>query len=181
MFHWADENIRNVKFFEVSTETVSVHANIIKDRYEGIKAVDGTRSFHCYRSPETGKLQHSTLSADVNYTVTQMSESEDRNDYHHLKEGMYISIVYEDRWYIGLILEICSDQRDIRVKCLQNLKGKNSFYWPSRDDIIYVPFNHTLVVVNTPTLSGSTGRNSYMITAKEFSEIEQAYCKFINF
>ena len=74
MFHWADEHIRNVMFFKVSTETVNVHANIIKDRYEGIKAVDGTSSFHCYRSPETGKLHHSTLSADVNYTVTQMSE-----------------------------------------------------------------------------------------------------------
>ena len=67
-----------------------------------MKTVDGTRSFHCYRPSETGKLHHSTLSADVNNTVTQMTKSEERNDYHHIKEGKYISIVYKDRWYIWI-------------------------------------------------------------------------------
>ena len=72
-------------------------------------------------------------------------------------------------------------QRDLLVKSMHNSGyAKNCFFWPSRDDIYYVPFTHITRLTAVPNFVGRHGQNSYKISAKLFELFNQNLSKLLN-
>ena len=84
-----------------------------------------------------------------------------------LKPGMYIAVVYDNKWYVGCIA-------DWSVNCMHQCSTKNKFSWPTRRDKC---FNHVLCSVPAPIPLGSSGR-SYSIQDETIQKIEQCFKQF---
>ena len=86
---------------------------------------------------------------------------------HHSREDLqvagndYIACKYDEKWGIGLILEVDTVQLDAQD---QHPPGPaNTFFWPLKDDVCWVPFQNIFCNITTPiTVSG----RSYSITVR---------------
>ena len=75
MYEWADENIENINFFNVSTEDIASHTSINQNRLTTAETIDGTRSNHCFQPNSETKLELYTLSADEVFVVKNLHAS----------------------------------------------------------------------------------------------------------
>ena len=71
-----------------------------------------------------------------NFTNEQIASGEDGVVYPFT--GNYIACKYDKDWYIGVVEEVCVEERDLKVKFMHP-KGpgrpEDSFYWPLTEDI----------------------------------------------
>lgn len=66
LFTWANDNISGVKMFFISEEDIINHKETfqLNERYNGVKTVPGTRSYHCF-IPDVDVLMMKRISADT--------------------------------------------------------------------------------------------------------------------
>ena len=79
-----------------------------------------------------------------------------------------IACKYDERWWIGLILEVDTVQLDAQVKFMHPPGLANTFFWPLKDDVCWVPLQQIFCKIATPITT--TGR-SYTITVEDFTTI----------
>ena len=69
--------------------------------------------------------------------------------------------MYDNNWYIGVVQEVCEEEGDIKVNFMHP-KGpgcpENSFFWPSTEDICYIPQNDLIGPISTPKSSSKRAR-----------------------
>lgn len=61
--------------------------------------------------------------------------------------GKWCLLKYDKELYPGIILNL--DNTHVQVKCLHRV-GKNRFFWPARDDILWYLFNDVLETIQPP-------------------------------
>ena len=87
--------------------------------------------------------------------------------------GDYVVCMYDEDWYIGVILEVCEEEGDIKVSFMHP-KGpgrpENSFYWPSTEDACYVPQNDIIGYIST-TKSYSKRARKFKISSIDMKQI----------
>ena len=90
-----------------------------------------------------------------------MTNSKQSSQLPYLSIGDYVACMYDKDWYIGVIQEVCEEEGDIKVSFMHP-KGpgrpENSFYWPSREDVCYVPQNDIIGYISTPKPSSKRAR-----------------------
>ena len=84
----------------------------------------------------------------------------------------YIACIYDDVWWIGLLIESDDKNIDKKIKFLQPHGPCQQFTWPNKDDYCWVPDNNIILKVSPP--STTTGR-LYSITEKDFEDIENRF------
>ena len=95
-----------------------------------------------------------------------------------LKDGKFIAAVYDDRWYIGIVEKLDSDNGDIFVKFMHPNGPSFSFFWPKHEDLCWVPSEHILCVVDSP--DPLTSRGGYKFSVKNMNLIRrnwEVFCK----
>lgn len=91
----------------------------------------------------------------------------------HLIIGDYVACVYDDDWHIRVIEIICEEECDIHINfLLPKGPGKpvNCFYWPSVEEVCYIPENDILRKISEP-IPQDTKRVKYQITSEDAKEI----------
>ena len=76
--------------------------------------------------------------------------------------------MYDGFWWIGLIIE--KDEEDVLVKFMHPHGPAHSFKWPNFEDKCWLPYNHILMKIDSPTTL--TGR-TYIITKEDNNKILQ--------
>ena len=61
--------------------------------------------------------------------------------------GKWCALLYDGRIYPGIIQEV--NETPCQVKCMHRV-GKNNFFWPLRDDILWYPFEDMLTIIPPP-------------------------------
>ena len=64
---------------------------------------------------------------------------------------------YENDWYFGLANYVSVENNDVNVSFMHPKGPATKFFWPSRDDICWVPVENIICEVNAPEAS-TTGR-----------------------
>ena len=102
----------------------------------------------------------------------------------YLNCGAYIACVYDSDWFIGLVEEVCEEEGDVKVSFLHP-KGpgrpKNCFFWPSTEDICYIPQTDILCNISAPKPSSKSARKYkiFSLDAELISiNIESRVCKY---
>jgi len=74
--------------------------------------------------------------------------------------GQYIAAVYDQTWYIGVIVDRSDEAEDIQVKFMTSTQRSGSYRltWPRHDDICWIPFQHVICIVPAPQAFGSGAR-----------------------
>jgi hypothetical protein len=85
--------------------------------------------------------------------------------------------VYEDKCYIGFILEMDDESQDAWVKFMHPPWPSSHLYWPEhknsiREDKCWVPIVNILCMVDVPEPSTQVGRVQYKLTPKALKDIK---------
>ena len=91
--------------------------------------------------------------------------------------GDYVACRYDSDWYIGLVKEICDAEGDIQVRFMHPKgpgKPDNCFFWPSAEDICFIPQHDILCSISAPIPSTKTARK-YKVSLFDASQIIQYF------
>jgi hypothetical protein len=120
---WARLNIANITFFYVTSDHVTSHIKDLKlkERYQGVKTIEGTRSHHAYLPGQTeGTLRMYRVSSDIALRMfTNVHVKESRTGLDEVCPGKYIACVWDKKWYVGIVLEQTDATGDFVVKCMK--------------------------------------------------------------
>jgi len=75
----------------------------------------------------------------------------------NISPGSFYACRYENEWYFGVANYVSVENSDVHVIFLHPKGPAVQFFWPSRDDICWIPINDIVTKVEAP-VSGSTGR-----------------------
>ena len=109
MYEWCEQNIKNIKFFYVSSNDVALHKSVIKERLTSAKTIPGSRSHHRFIPCNEGNLKMFVLSCDQVYSEVSACG---KNKLHldvigKVKIGSYVAAVYDCRWYTIFCRYVC--------------------------------------------------------------------------
>ena len=115
MYEWSTSHIDGVKIFKVTENEVESHINTfdLENRY--FQKYNGIRSHHSF-IPKDGALEMRRVSADEYYAEINLdNKSFQYDDIDVFKPEMYAACAYDDKWYIGNILEVSKEFGDVFV------------------------------------------------------------------
>ena len=173
LYQFGNDNIKGIQFFWVTKESVDQHINDfgLEDRYSSAKTVSGTRSHHAFVPLSKSIIVMRRISSDTFGTTAVVTDSyhsepeEVGSDETHLdpaayQPGQYIAAVYDQTWYIGVIVDRSDEAEDIQVKFMTSTQRSGSYRltWPRHDDICWIPFQHVICIVPAPQTFGSGAR-----------------------
>ena len=72
--------------------------------------------------------------------------------------GQYVSALYDDNWYIGIVHHVGTTNEDVFLQSMHPKKPSHYFYWPESEDICWVSLQHILCAVTQLTLANSLGQ-----------------------
>ena len=95
-------------------------------------------------------------------TVVQFKKIAEVSSNDQFTPGKYIACVYDDECYIALIHKYSHENCDVRVQFMK--RNGLLLYWFEEDNRnqCWIPLQHTISVVQVPTLHGSSARNYYI-------------------
>ena len=125
-----------------------------------------------------GVLQFKCVSDDK-------SSRGNHNFFYSINISSGIRCVYDSKWRIGHVLETDPVENDIRINFLHPRGPFKYFYWPSHDDICWVPSSHVLCKVNQPRLASTaaTIRSAslkYTILQSELNQIRACFKSLVH-
>ena len=56
----------------------------------------------------------------------------------------FVACIYEQKWWIGIVTDIDSQQSDLQIKFMHPYGPARSFHWPRNDDVCWVPLTHVI-------------------------------------
>ena len=150
-------------------ETVDKKRSMLDKRFQGTFAVPGTRSFHQFVPVGEHAIATKRCSDDIPFVLQHDLYCQasvvnvDIND--------IVSCLYENTWWIGLVMEIENEQNDACGKFMHPHSPGRSFHWPERDDI-WVPMVHILDKINVPS---TTPGRQYILDPSDVARISAKF------
>lgn len=183
MYDWCRQNIDGIHFQHISNDAVTLHCMKFKleERYATCSTIPGTRNHHCFIPQSLTTLQMRRVSFDNVFTNVNISTMQQNYTIPlaSLSPGIYIACVYDEKWFLGNIVEISEENQDILIKFMKQSISSNTFTWPHREDICWVPIMHVLCKISSLKVQSATGR-CYELSAQEKTEIIHLYNRMFN-
>ena len=176
MFEFCQKSINSIEFVYITNEEMDTSRKSLSDRFSRAKTIPGTRSFHQYCPSTTTTICMKRVSDDESFALEfefcgkkLVSEINAEN----VQIGQYLLCKYDDFYWIGMVSDIDILNNDFMVKFMHPKYPNRSFYWPSREDICWVPKMNIILFLNAPSLSSLSGRQ-YHLSDEDILLIEQS-------
>lgn len=172
MYKFCTENLKAIKFILVSKDEVVSNHEILKSRFESCHRIVGTRSYHRFVPISEGIIRC--------YIVSNSNTFEDHSVYKlspiTLTTKELVACVYEEQWWIGEVIDISRENKDVFVHFFHPSGPRTSFK-KSLNDTVWVPMDSVLRKLTPLELSTQTGR-SHTISKKLSEEISKLLMKW---
>ena len=89
----------------------------------------------------------------------------------------YAAAVYDENWWVGLVLEKNDEERDVTMKFMHPKGPSNFYYWPQRDDICFIPNNCILKTLEVPSATGTARK--YSLSSEDEGMIQIKWKKYL--
>lgn len=176
MFRFCEAEIDGIVCTFIKSETIVEVRQRMLERYVSAKTLPGTRSYHQFIPLSHSKIGVKYVSEEEQFAFTFDFNIAPKAVLREVKLSEFVSCIYDERPWIGLVEEIDVTSKDVLIKFLHPHYPSRSFHWPSREDLCWVPNTHILRSIKTPTTA--TGRQ-YQICIEDVSAIDQ-YCRDFN-
>ena len=130
-------------------------------------------SFHCFIPQNVNTIAFKTVSFNTDFSG-EFTFQKNLTEKVHIEVKMmdFVACTYDSKWWIGLVLEVNTNEQDFRIKFLHPSGPSKSFYWPPHEDICWVP--STNYISHVRTLSTTTGR-TYKVDDNEYGYITSLF------
>ena len=146
-------------------------------RYDNIlHAIPGTRSYHQFTPISRNRIGAKRCSQDNDFSCVHNFDKifiEEEN----INISSYAAVVYDDSWWIGLILEKNEEECDLTMKFLHPKGPSTFYYWPQRDDLCFISKHCVLKIIDVPTTMVSARK--YSINKNDEEQIKLKWDKFL--
>ena len=143
-------------------------------RFSLSKTIPGTRSFHWFMPLSPTKLQVGYVSGDVSGTFGSHQAA---CNVTNLQPGQFVACVYDGHWWLGNVVDICTDNNDAKLSFMHPHGPAAAFFWPTTIDKCWVPTVHILCQVPALSTVGSTARR-YKLETEGYTLVTDAWAGF---
>lgn len=171
LYGFCTQNISGIEFIYVTREEVEQLRIAQEERFRSGCTVAGTRENHHFEPINEKEIRVRRVSND-GAVFTAVVDKSARFECHqddiittsNLQVGQYVACVYDNKWWIGNICEISTEENDTLITFMHPQGPAQSFYWPERRDVCWVPEQHILATVPVPTAT-AMGRQYHLTEA----------------
>jgi hypothetical protein len=177
MFNFCQNEIKGNNLYYISRESNAIIRSEMKQGYATAKTLPGTRSYHNFIPISNTKIGAKVVSEQLEYSFVFNFQTDEiiKECLSNINIGVFICLIYDNNPWIGLIEEIDVENKDFQVRFMHPCYPSRSYYWPSRDDVCWVPPKNLFLMINIP--STVTGRH-YKITEIDHQSIAGCWAKF---
>ena len=130
--------------------------DLLSTRFEKLKSVPGTRSFHHFSPIDENCIQVKGFSVQQAFGLLH-NLSNDININLSFKPNQYVACMYNGHWSIGVIVTVDDCNSDLDISFMVPHGPSRSFGWPKRENRCLVPFKYIVRCTLTPcTLNWAT-------------------------
>ncbi len=90
-----------------------------------------------------------------------------------LQPGRYVACNYDNKWYVGNIVERNETEQDLLVNFMRRSDDR-TLSWPTRKDECYIPILDVLCLIDVPVVMGASAR-LYQLSQKDYDKILQNF------
>ena len=163
LFDWACNNIPAAYFGYCSNEDYVREQSSLEHRFQLSRTIPGTRKLHSFVP-----ILDNTVEVKF-YSSSDVSRKERvalaKNEIPPESIGGFVTCLYEENWWLACVLEVCSDNKEVKLTFLHPHGPSNSFKYPEPQNIHTIPMDDILTLVDPRTRSGHV----YSLTKKEIT------------
>lgn len=177
MYNYCQSKIEKIAFFYIpKREMEEIERPLMELRFEGGQTVPGTQSYHQFYALDKNTIAYKRLSLDNfqtgSFEFNTKYETEVNVDL--LVVGVYVAVVYDLDWYVGLIERIDKERKECMINFMHPKQPTGNVFWPRSSDKCLVPFCNIMTTVNVPISSSVTSR-TYNLSKEEQTDIVNKY------
>lgn len=156
MFEYYNSTIEGIKFILVEKEEVEEVKRSLTMRFKNASTVPGTRSFHQFIPLARDKIAMKQCSEDEKYDlIYDFSIGAKEKPVNSFVSG-YVCCKCDNKIWIGMVLEIDMENKDLLIKFMHPALPSHTFYWKEDfKDICFVPLMNILCTVDVPTTANA--------------------------
>ena len=177
MYNYCQSKIEKIAFFYIpKREMEEIERPLMELRFEGGQTVPGTQSYHQFYALDKNTIAYKRLSLD-NFQTGSFefnTKYETEVNVYLLVVGVYVAVVYDLDWYVGLIERIDKERKECMINFMHPKQPTGNVFWPQSSDKCLVPFCNIMTTVNVPISSSVTSR-TYNLSKEEQTDIVNKY------
>ena len=173
MKDYCQKTFTDIHFEITSKDDIDSATKTMTKRVEMSSTLDGTRSYHYFEHLGNGRIGAKIISDDEMFEIKVDHVpilGLSMTDFHL---GDYVAFVYDQKWYVGLILSLSINHNELEVKSMHPHGPSTFFKWPSRSDIVWVTLSQVLCVVECPNMLSSRGQ--YKLSDVSSTKVSQMW------
>jgi hypothetical protein len=165
MFEYCKENIKRIAYMYVKNEDIVIHKEKLKDRFENCQRIPGTRKYHIFVPEPENNVRCYLTSKSKEYEKFCIMKAVQLS----VKHNDIVACVYDKQWWLGIIVDVSVENKDILVKFYHPAGPRTSFKM-TQEDKVWLPLINVLRKLSPSELYTVTG-HSYNITQSLCEEI----------
>ena len=160
MFEFCQGSIHRINFIYTSFDEIDVVQSKLTSWFSLARTIPGTRSYHQFVHTSTFSIKMKRVSDDnefeseFNFLGKHTPVQNPCLD--QIKILTYLLCKYNDWYWIGIVSDTDEAVGDVKVKFMYPHYPGVSFFWPSQDDVCWVPHTHIITIIQTPLLSSAS-------------------------
>ena len=144
----------------------------LEHRFQLSQTIPGTRKLHSFVP-----ILDNTVEVKF-YSSSDVSRKERvalaKNEIPPESIAGFVTCLYEENWWLACVLEVCSNNKEVKLTFLHPHGPSNSFKYPEPQNIHTIPMDDILTLVDPRTRSGRV----YSLTKKKLLLLPNSFALF---
>ena len=160
--------MEDIPFYLITKERMVVVQKELTNRLATSRTIPGTRSIHFFLQDNSNCVQFKRISDNQEFSREFSFFEQTPLASYFPKRQEFVACRYENLRWIGIAIEMNTDEQDCKVKFLYPLGPIRNFHLPIQMDTCWVPISDIICQINV--LQAMTGR-TYNIPENDFQPI----------
>ena len=161
LYEWAHDNLQGIVFEYCNSVEYSEVKDQLETRFENSRTIPGTRTFHSFVPVSTDTVEVRPFSRSLTYTLQKDTKLD--SEIEVKSTTGYVTCAYNDEWWLAYVLDVNSENSEVRLIFLHPHGPARSYKYPATPDILTVSISDVLTKVDPKTATGRT----YRLTKRE--------------
>ena len=148
--------------------------DFLNERFKSKRTIPGMRSFHQYVPLGQLSIGCKRVSDDDDFMLQYDFTPNHTQNIPDLRISQFLSCIYDERQWIGMICDIDQENGDVQVKFMHPPYPSRSYKWPSFDDICWVPIVKIVTIIEDPYPT-PIGARQYHISNEDLKKIANVH------
>ena len=153
IYQFYSKTIKNISLNLIERETLNLLWDKLACQYENGETVPGTCSYHqcCPVSADEICYKRVMDDKDLAGSFTFSKVANPKVSFDKISANEYVACYYDSTWWVGLVQNVNCDAKDVEIIFLHLPGPSNSFTWPKRKDVCWIPYMNVICKIRPST------------------------------